>query len=173
MPVGVISSSASTTPTKPAATPSRKPGEDDRAGIGQDDLDDLLPLRAEERAAHQDQRGIDVAHRLVGVEHDDRQRQDHHGQRLCRHADAVDEGDQRDEGGDGRRLQHDEDRDQQPLAGAPQAAERADADAEEGREQDAEDERLQRREIGLRQAAVGDQADKGDEACRRRSGRRS
>ena len=48
-----------------------------------------------------------------------------------------------------------------PVRHRPQSS--ADADAEEGREHDAEDQRLQRRQIGLRQAAVGDQAEKGDE----------
>ena len=43
MPVGVIRSSASTTPMKPAATPSRRPAKITGLASGMIDLRDLLP----------------------------------------------------------------------------------------------------------------------------------
>ena len=58
---------------------------------------------------------------LVGVEDDDRQRQHDDRERLGRQADAVDEGDERHQGRHRRRLQHDENRCQEPfrLVGKP------------------------------------------------------
>ena len=48
--------------------------EDHRRSVGDHDLEDALHPRALKRAAHGDERRAHMAHGLVGVEHDHRQR---------------------------------------------------------------------------------------------------
>ena len=121
MPVGVIRSSARMTPMKPrprrAAGRRRSPG----SPIGRMILAIRLQTRAEERAAHLDQRRRRVAHRIQRVQHDHRHRHDADGQHLGGEADAVGEGDQRDQRRQRRRLRDDEDRRDQPFGEAVRA----------------------------------------------------
>ena len=153
MPVGVIRSSAITMPMKPIASPRRRPVKISPAALGSTIFITLAP-RALERAAHLQQRRVGVANALVGVHHDHRRGQHDHREHLGGEPDAVHVGDQRDDRRHRRRLQDDEDRQRQPFHRARQPHADAEGDADRAAQRDADEQRLERDEIGLAQASV-------------------
>ena len=133
-----------------------QPGEDHRARRRQDDLEDDLPARAEEGAAHLDQRVRRVAHGGERVQHDHRHRHDADDEHLGGEADAIGEDDERDQRGERRRLRDDEDRRGEPFGQAVEAHGDAERDARNDRGDEAESERLQRDAKRLDERDVGE-----------------
>ena len=139
---------------EPGGDAEPQPGEDHRAGVRENDLDDLLEPGALKRLAHLNQGDVGIPDRLEGIEDDDGGGQNNHGDDLGGDADAIDKRHQRDQGGHGGGLHDHENGLADPLEPPVEPHDNAENHPEYGRHPDPDRQRLDGIGIGLEHAPI-------------------